>query len=767
MKELNLKNLILMLVVSLCGTCQAAELKGKISDDAGNPIDYASVRIYRSDSTLITGTVSDEQGLFHVGNLPADEVAVTASSIGYGTASTHIALSDSTVTEIHLTLAPQAAMLQEITVTAERFLRTPNGITVIPDSQQKKHASSGYELLRNLMIPGVTVDAFKGSVTALGGKVSLYIDGMEADEREVRQLRPEEVERVVYIDAPSGRYAGDNTALNFILKKKNSGGYVSLDMLQRIGYTSGDYNLAAKYYRKNTQYTLFAGTDYKNVDGTDITRHEKILFPDQPAVTRLYSTVDNSLSKNTQYGQLRVRNKNDRRTLRATLSIVHDATPRNHNSSILEYFGIPHDDTQITADQTEKSGAMKYSLGLSGTFNLPHNQSIDASASATVSNNSYDYIYSENSTPVTSSTSEDCYNFTANLSYVKNFNHGNSLAVKLTELLNISSSDYSGTHSSHQHLWMSESLGFIEYMQPLGKRASLRLSPGISVQAYRLQGMERVLNFAPRAQIMFSVQPSRGQFAQISGAYGNSYPQLSMLNSATTQVDIIQQKRGNPNLGQTHMLQCVAVYGIGIGKVNLQAMALFMRASSLPMTTYSFDNGMLVQTFAGNGVWNSLTPTLSATWMPNNRFNIQLQAGWLSNEYSGVAELSASCFTTEARVAYYIGDFAINAYATSPQKNAGYDRTITQTIWDFGISGSWSHGNLKVEGGFHNPFLRHPRHVIDLNTPQYLFHCTQYSPADRQSAYLKASYVVDFGKKTKRDAVNVDKTVNSAILRAH
>ena len=41
------------------------------------------------------------------------------------------------------------------------------------------------------MIPGVTVDAFKGSVSALGGKVSLYIDGMEADEREVRQLRPE------------------------------------------------------------------------------------------------------------------------------------------------------------------------------------------------------------------------------------------------------------------------------------------------------------------------------------------------------------------------------------------------------------------------------------------------------------------------------------------------------------------------------------------------------------------------------------------------
>ena len=66
------------------------------------------------------------------------------------------------------------------------------------------------------------------------------------------------------MDAPSGRYAGDNVALNFIMKKRTSGGYVALDAMQCIGYTNGDYNLAAKYFAGNTQYTLFTGTDYKS-----------------------------------------------------------------------------------------------------------------------------------------------------------------------------------------------------------------------------------------------------------------------------------------------------------------------------------------------------------------------------------------------------------------------------------------------------------------------------------------------------------------------
>lgn len=180
------------------------------------------------------------------------------------------------------------------------------------------------------------------------------------------QLRPDDVERVVFIDAPSGRYAGDNTAVNFIMKKRESGGYVGLDATQRVGYTSGDYNLSMKYYRRNTQYILFAGTDYSSISGAETERNELISFPEGD-ISRHYSTTADSERKNSQYVWMRVRNKNDKRTLRATLNIVRNRTPRSFNASELTYSGLAAlDGTTIAADRLEKSRSMKYSLGLSG-----------------------------------------------------------------------------------------------------------------------------------------------------------------------------------------------------------------------------------------------------------------------------------------------------------------------------------------------------------------------------------------------------------------
>ena len=615
------------------------------------------------------------------------------------------------------------------------------------------------------MIPGVLVNPFKGTVSALGGSVTLYIDGMKADEREMRQLRPEDVERVLYMDAPSGRYAGDNVALNFIMKKRTSGGYVALDAMQCIGYTNGDYNLAAKYFAGNTQYTLFTGTDYKSVNNSRTEQDEHIMFP-EGTIGRHYSTIAGKSRKNTQYGQLRVRNKNDRRTLRATLNIVRSATPEEYDESILEYSGMPSVPTGVRSARSRHSRAMKYSLGLSGTFNLPHRQSIDASASGTVSSNRYNYSYGDNLAEVSSGTSEDLYNFHASLDYVRTFSHGNSLTVKTTEIFNVSSANYSGSHLSWQHLWMSEFIAFAEYLQPLGKTATIRLAPGFSAQAYRLHGRRKTCNYSPRAQVVFTLQPGRSQFIHIEAALGNSYPQLEMLSGATTQVDIFQQRRGNPDLKQTRIIQAQAVYVVGIGKTNFQLSTLYTGASPLPVASYTFEDGMLIESFRGDGRWTQLNPTLAATWMPDNRLNVQLSGGWLYNAYRKGGHATSACWTADAQASYYIGDFAINAFMSAPKKITGYELVCIRTICDFGLSGSWSHNGLRIEAGIHNPLYRRPYTGQSLSTAQYRFDNRTYTPSDRQSAWIKASWSVDFGKKTEHDRQNIDKKINSGILRA-
>ncbi|MDE5631860.1 MAG: TonB-dependent receptor, partial [Muribaculaceae bacterium] len=229
-----------------------------------------------------------------------------------------------------------AIELNEVTVKAKSVIRTPDGMILIPDREQTRHSASGYDLVRNLMIPGVSVNVAEGKVDALGGAVSLYIDGQPAEAREVRQLRPADVARIQYMETPTGRYAGDRTAINFILKKRDSGGYVGIDALQRIGYMGGDYNLSAKLYSGKTQYTLFSGTDYKSIHGVALTGDEIIMFP-QSIIGREFATNDSKTVSNSQYAWFRVRNKNERRTLRATFNFVRSASPEDYSSSSLSY----------------------------------------------------------------------------------------------------------------------------------------------------------------------------------------------------------------------------------------------------------------------------------------------------------------------------------------------------------------------------------------------------------------------------------------------
>ncbi|MCM1254915.1 MAG: hypothetical protein NC221_02215, partial [Duncaniella sp.] len=69
--------------------------------------------------------------------------------------------------------------LKEVVVNASYLTREDDHILAIPTKEQRKHAISGYDLLRNLMIPSISVNRTTGSVTTPAGSATLYIDGRE------------------------------------------------------------------------------------------------------------------------------------------------------------------------------------------------------------------------------------------------------------------------------------------------------------------------------------------------------------------------------------------------------------------------------------------------------------------------------------------------------------------------------------------------------------------------------------------------------------
>ena len=180
-------------------------ISGIVYDESDKPVEYASVRLSSEDSKYIKGGVSTEKGVYFIDGLENGKYIISFSCVGYESRSIPFEISNDNNLNLNVNLKTTHTSLDEVVVTGDRFIRTADGLKIYPDKQQKKHSGSGFDLINNLMIPGVSVDVAKGSVRAFGGSVAIYIDGMKSDYREMQQLRPEDVESVEYMVAPTGK----------------------------------------------------------------------------------------------------------------------------------------------------------------------------------------------------------------------------------------------------------------------------------------------------------------------------------------------------------------------------------------------------------------------------------------------------------------------------------------------------------------------------------------------------------------------------------
>lgn len=192
-----MKRIFIILWLSGCTMAMFAQhigIKGIIVDSNRQALEGATVAVYRQDSVLVNGTISDAEGVFELKNLPAGNYRITVSYVGY--ASENIRIPD-TVKNLDLGAISLTSdtELKEVTVTANSVIQKKDRLLIIPDKQQIKHAYTGYDLLYNLMIPGVSVDRRQGTVSTSKGGATLYINGRRADFREIQNLRPKDIEK--------------------------------------------------------------------------------------------------------------------------------------------------------------------------------------------------------------------------------------------------------------------------------------------------------------------------------------------------------------------------------------------------------------------------------------------------------------------------------------------------------------------------------------------------------------------------------------------
>lgn len=125
--------------------------------------------------------------------------------------------------------------LDDIIITAENITCIDGHLLIKPNKQQREHASNGFSVLKDLMLPRLSVDRQQGKVETMGMEATLCINDVECDSKDLRMLRPRSIEKIEYHDAPTGKYAKDKIAITFIIRPYQYSGHIQVDGLQTLG----------------------------------------------------------------------------------------------------------------------------------------------------------------------------------------------------------------------------------------------------------------------------------------------------------------------------------------------------------------------------------------------------------------------------------------------------------------------------------------------------------------------------------------------------
>lgn len=757
-----MNRLLLLIGLCMCGLPASAQQvwQGTVANGQAAGIPYATVRMLATDSTFIRGTVTDSLGTFRI-EAPHDTGCILhVSSVGYRSKYVHVASPVGGPSFSPIVLESDNVWLNEVVVKGQTFVRQKDHLLILPDKKQVRHSATGYDLLYRLMIPEVEVDRVNGKVTAIGGETTLYVDGRKVSSQEVQNLNPKDIEKIEYYDVPTGKYMNDVTAINFVTKKYASGGYVSFNGSQRVGYMNGDYNAVAKLSRTNTDYTLFAGYSTKEYRGLTDETQETFVFTDH-VTTRHSSMLENKVKNHQQYIQLNMANKKDKRYLSGKLSLVHNASPGNSSRSALQYDGA--DRWQGSATRIDQSG-WKPGVELYGHFDLSANRYFEMTLAGNYTGNRYTYAYEENNYAILSDNQEDMYEFFAIVNYGIQFKHQNALTLQGYHFHTVSAIDYTGSITSWQHFWEGESMLFVDYTQRFGKKFTLRVSPGFSYIQYRLHHDERKDKLSPRLRFNVMYAVTKHQQVRLACPIGSGFLDISQLNNVEQQIDSLQVRRGNPHQKIPFQTTPSVAYNGQFGAINIGADVSYNVVNYMRSEEFSIESGKLVRSYSSNRKHRVLSTQLFGAWKITDNLRVRLNGGWQYIHCPFTAEKLKSVWGN-MQADYYWKDFACGIYAKSKTRWLNFNLMRITLPAQCGGYLSWNPKNWRIEAGVVNPFSKGARQESVMNREIYSYQNKVATQLDRPSGYFKLAYTFDFGKKTTREDSRVDKSMNSAIMK--
>lgn len=532
---------------------QSLKISGRITDAQSKaPLEFANIVLTTADTTFVGGATSNINGDFLVENVVPGDYRLVVSSVGYKTSETVLQGVDEVVNLGSLELEENSVLLDEVTVAASNEKSNSDRKIVFPSDKQKKASSNGIELLKQIALPRLQVNALQRTLSVPGGgEVQLRINGIIATNEEVIALLPEDIIKIEYHDNPGLRYGNAAVVLDYITKRKVSGGNVSVDFTNAVNAVWGEDQLSAKVNHKKSEFSLSYRLATRDFYQMWRENEEKFNFGDGKVINRKEVGQPGHLGMYWQNASMQYNYQPDDKTvLIATFRYFGNEQDHFDYYSDLYFTDRPNDILKLT-DKTTAS-TKRPSLDLYFQKTLPANQLLVVNVVGTYIGSKSGRFYQENQngsliSDIQNNVDGKKYSIIAESIYEKQMKAG-TFSAGLKHSQAFSDNTYTNGKRYVTEMRQADTYAYISFK---GKLKNLEYNLGIGgTRAWSFQegdgdGYE-TYTFNPRLTLQYNF-PSNA-YLRLQGSVNNNQPSLSELSAVDQRIDSLQIVRGNPLL---------------------------------------------------------------------------------------------------------------------------------------------------------------------------------------------------------------------------
>lgn len=683
-------------------------------------------------------------------------------------------------TTFHIATAQEATdttevkSIQEVTVTAQNHVAIQDGIAYTPTPEERRLSSNAVSLLARMMVAGLRVDEFSGTVETSWGKgVSFFIDGAEAQDWEVKAIRPKEVARVEYLQSPSDpRFRGASSVVNFVMRQYAYGGYVVLNGQQSFVNEFGDYSVATKYKRGKTTFLAMLDGFYRNAEDCKSWQDVTYRYNDGHAAQRSVRSV-NDFEQQAYTGGISLRHDTQRFVWIAQAGLKHSRKPHDHTESTVSMVeGQSAWQSDATTDGTSRS-LLPYASFTGYLLGLPRNAYMYGGASF-----SYNYNRAESQYLLASADAVPLLNGYKERAFLPNVWLGyNMLAHKKARAIfvvdytpEVYLTDYLGSAASHQRLTNSYLTLTARYDHYFSNKWKGTLKAIVPVETYKVNhdASHTTVFINGAFSLSGQISPKHSIYAEAKITQSEVIP--SYYNTVVRQDNDAEGSRGNADLKTVRQAFALLSYTwMPVNSFSLNAAVTWDNIIHDIVPYWHEENGLMVREMVNSGDYNPLYISLS----PSASFfkgKLRLQSKFSYNQewHSGLYHVNNKYFGIYPSVFWSISNnWSANA-GFNWSSGKAYMRGGSQMgrfVSTMNVGVQYAKGNLYLKAQVCSVFRKNgwvKNWLTSSNIDSYTY---LSRPWDGRYITLSATYTIDYGKKLQHgDDMSFGGTSKSSAL---